>query len=537
MEQFSRSGIPLKDYYNHDDIRHTGAGDAAKPGEYPYARGRRARAQAAGGWIQRELSGEGEPSKSNGQIKYLLGKGQMGIDIIGDSPTMAMLDPDHPLAANAVGTQGVSLCCLDDYLELFRDIPLDSISISSSLPSIFGLAGLYLAAKNAGVPPGKLRGSVIQAPFYSEDCGYATHMPFDLRVRLAADVMEFCAAEMPKFHSYVEDTYFISETGLTAVEEMALGFVEIRYLVRELLRRGVPIDSFAPRIAILVNCSMDFFEEIAKIRAIRRLFARMMKDEFGAQDPRSRSVVITSHTSGLSLTAQQPFNNIVRGAIQALALVLGGVQALEISAFDEAYRTPSHESHLVGLRTQQVIDLETGVTKVVDPLGGSYYLEFLTGEMERRIWEMVQDIEARGDLAALSDKGFFRGIFQNAVERYSRQVSDGEVKVVGVNAHQLPPEEDTLLKEVAERKISPCREHILKIKAFKENRDIGKVKHALRRLYAQALSRDLNLVPAVIEATEANATMGEMAGTLRMAYGYPYDPYRLIQPLEGGLDR
>lgn len=204
MERLSRSGIPLEHFYERDDVSSGAAGDAVeRPGEFPYTRGRTA--HAAGGWIQRELSGEGDPTQSNEQIKYLISKGQLGIDVIGDSPTMAMLDPDHPLAANTIGTQGVSLCCKDDYLELFRDIPLDSISVSSSVPSIFALTGLYVAAKHAGFPVAKLRGSVLQAPFYAEDCGYTAHMPFQLRVRLSADVMEFCAAEMPKFHSYVED--------------------------------------------------------------------------------------------------------------------------------------------------------------------------------------------------------------------------------------------------------------------------------------------------------------------------------------------
>ncbi len=537
MEGFSRSEIPLKHYYDLADIKHITAGNVPKPGEYPYTRGRRSQAAPTGGWIQRELSGEGDPAKSNEQIKFLLSKGQTGIDIIGDSPTMAMMDPDHPLAVHAVGTQGVSLCCKEDYLQLFKHIPLDAISISNSLPPVFALTGLYLAAEHAGISPDKLRGSLIQAPFYSEDCGYATHLPFGLRVRLAADVIEFCALKMPKFHSCVEDTYFISESGLTAVEEMALGFVELRFLVRELLRRGVNIDSFAPRIAILLNCSMDFFEEIAKIRATRRLFAKMMKEEFGAKKPQSWSVVITSHTSGISLTAQQPVNNIVRGAIQALALVLGGVQALEISAFDEAFRTPSPESHLVGLRTQQVIELETGVSKVVDPLGGSFYVEYLTEEIEKRIWKMVQDIEAKGDPAALSDQGWFRSVFQNAMERYSKQVSQGELQVVGVNVHQVPPEEDTLLKEVAEQKIRPYYERIARIKEFKDRRNIAQLKQALHRLFVQALSPGQNLVPAVIEATESNATMMEITGTLRMAYGSAFDPHGLVQPPVEGVER
>lgn len=536
MERFSRSGIPLKHYYDSADVKHSTDSDVSKPGEFPYTRGRQSKVKSTDGWIQRELSGEGSPSRSNEQIRYLLSKGQMGIDIIGDSPTQALLDPDHPLAIHAVGTQGVSLCCKDDYLELYKEIPLDSISVSNSLPPVFAVTGLYLAAKKAGISPDKLRGSVVQAPFYSEDCGYAIHLPFNLRVRLAADSIEFCTQKMPKFHAFLEDTYFISEFGLvTAVEEMALGFVEIRYLIKDLLRRGLNIDSFAPRIAILLNCSMDFFEEIAKIRATRRLFAKMMKEEFEAKDPRSWSVVITSHTSGISLTAQQPVNNIVRGSIQALALVLGGVQALEISAFDEAYRTPSPESHLVGLRTQQIIELETGVSKVIDPLGGSFYLESLTDDLESGIWQMVQEIEAKGDPASLSDNVWFRGIFLNAMERYSKGISQGDLKVVGVNVHQISPEEDTLLKDVAEQKISPYHEHIDRIKEFKANRNKAALKQALQKVFLQASTPGKNLMPAIIKATESNATLGEITGTLRMAYGWSFDPHGLVQPPVEGV--
>ncbi len=352
----TRSKIPIKPVNtpaDTDDLDYENKLGA--PGAYPYTRG--IRPAGAWTWIQRELSGEGDPKTSNKQLKHLIAQGQSGIDVIGDAPSMGLLDPDHPLAKNAVGTQGVSICCLQDFRDLWQDLPLDSITISNSIPAIFTAAALYLVAQENNVPAEKLRGSVIQAPFFMEDCGYAVHMPFDLRLRMTSDSIEFCTAKMPRFHSFLEDTYFFSEAGLNGVEEMALGFIEIRHVVRDLLDRGLNIDSFAPRIAILVNCSMDIFEEIAKIRATRRLFARMMKEEFGAEDRRSWAPVITCHTSGLSLTAQQPFNNIVRGAIQSLALVMAGVQALEISAFDEAYRTPSPESHLFGLRTQQIISL------------------------------------------------------------------------------------------------------------------------------------------------------------------------------------
>jgi methylmalonyl-CoA mutase, N-terminal domain len=531
LENFSQSRIPLKPFYKAEDREEIDPiRELSDPGSYPFTRGRFGRVSPHGTWIQRELSGEGEPSRSNEQLKYLIRTGQTGIDVIGDSPTMACMDPDHPFAVHAVGTQGVSLCCLQDYRDLFLDLPLNALTVSSSVPAMFAVAGLYLAAQERGMDPAQLRGSAVQAPFYCEDCGYSMRMPFALRLRMTSDSIEFCSRKMPRFHSFLEDTYFISEAGLDSVEEMALGFVEIRHVVRDLLARGLDIDRFGPRIGILVNCRMDFFEEIAKIRATRRLFARMMKEDFGAKDPRAWSAVITSHTSGLSLTAQQPFNNIVRGALQALSLVLAGVQAVEISAFDEAFRTPSPESHLVGLRTQQVIALESNVAKVLDPLGGSYYIEALTDEMEARIGAMVREIEAMGDPAALSDKGWFRQLFDRAMERYARQVREGELIKVGVNAHTIPTEEDTLLRDVTEKKIEPCWGRRDSVGRFRESRDRGKVCESLRAVHEVGRASGSNLMVPVLEAMKSGATMGEIAGVLRMAYGFPYDPWDMTEP-------
>lgn len=524
----TRSGIPLKPVYTPEDIKDLEYERSLNaPGAFPYTRG--IRADPGGGWIHRELSGEGDPSRSNQQLRYLVEKGQMGVDVIGDSPTQACMDPDHPLAANTVGTQGVSLCCLQDYRELFVDVPLDSISVSSSVPAVFALAGLYLVAKENQVPPDKLRGSVLQAPFYMEDCGYAMDMPFPLRLRLACDSIEFCTREMPRFHSFLEDTYFFSEAGLNVVEEMALGFVEIRYIVRQLLRRGLHIDSFAPRIAILVNCSMDFFEEIAKIRGTRRLFAKIMRDEFGAEDPRSLAVVITSHTSGLTLTAQQPANNIVRGAIQTVALAMAGVQALEISAFDEAYRTPSPESHMVGLRTQQITQLESNISKVQDPLGGAYFIEALTDEIEGRIRDRIAEIEAMGDPGVLADQGWFRRFFEDRMERYHEQVRTGELPKVGLNTHEIPEADDTLLKDIVEGKIEPCWGRKDQIRAYKETRNSSQIREALQNLYQMAKDDSANLMAPILNAMAAGATTGEMAGVMRQAYDIPYDPRGFLQ--------
>lgn len=534
-ERQTESRIPVRAVDGPGDIEGEYAEKLGDPGSFPFTRGARPAGQR-NGWIHRELSGEGEPRRSNEQFKYLLAQGQMGLDVIGDTPTVGYLDPDHPMAKYAVGTQGVSLCCLDDYRELYRDLPIDQMTLSHSLPPMFAVPALYTVAQERGVSPASLRGSVIQAPYYCEDCSYSVHMPFRLRSRLAVDVIEFCAAEMPKFHAFVEDTYYISEGGLDCVEEMALGFVETRGLIRDLLARGVDIDAFGPRIAILVNCRMDFFEEIAKIRATRRLFARMMRDEFGAKDPRSWAVNISAHTSGLSLTAQQPVNNIVRGASQTIALALAGVQALEVSTFDEAYRTPSPEAHLVGLRTQQLIQSESRVTQVADPLGGSYFVEALTDDIEARIWAMVQRIEALGDIGKLADSGWFRRLFDETTERYAQAVADGSLPKVGVNVHTVPEEEDTLLRDVAERKIEPCVERIARMAEYRARRDQAAVTRSLAALLEAAGDERVNLVRPVMAAMRAGATMGEMAGVLRMAYGKPADPFRAVaDPVAQGV--
>jgi methylmalonyl-CoA mutase N-terminal domain/subunit len=503
----------MKPYYDRQDVLR----DEPAPGVYPYTRGIRARAR--GGWIQRGLSGEGDPEHSNAQLKTLIANGQTGIDVIGDSPTMALLDPDHPLAAHAVGAQGVSLCCVDDYRALLADLPLGTVSVSSSVPAPFFMAGLVLVARERGIDLAQLRGSVLQAPFYAEDCGYEMQMPFALRLRLACDSIAYSATHLPRYHCFLEDTYFFSEVGLTPVEEMALGFVEIRYVVRELLSRGVDIDRFAPRIALLVNCSMSLLREVAKIRASRRLFAQMMRDEFGAKDPRSLAVVIASHTSGRSMTAQQPVNNVVRGALQAMALVMAGVQAIEISAFDEAYRIPSAEAHLVGLRTQQILELETDVAEILDPLGGSFLIERMTDELEREIRELVAAIERRGDPGALCDSGFFSRMFADAMIRSDREISSGSKKQVGVNVHRVAPEDDRLLRDVVESRGGAWRERIASITRHKRERPPDVIEAALQALGAAASDRSCNLMPPIIDAMASGITVGEIAHVLRAFYG------------------
>ena len=519
------AGIPLRPFYRPDDSSRD-QGTLADPGTYPFTRGRlRPPDGRPRGWIQRELSGEGSPRRSNQQLRALLADGALGVDVIGDNPTVSALDPDHPMCAPAVGTTGVSLCRKQDFIELLAGLPLDQMTLSHSLPPAFALAGQYLAGPANGIDPKVMRGSAIQAPIYSEDCCYSTFLPFAMRMRLSLDSIVFSLREMPRFHAFLEDTYYISDGGLNAVEEMSLGLLEIREVCRRLLARGLPVDSFAPRIAILVNCRMDLFEEIAKIRATRRLFARMMREEFGATDPRSWSANIAVHTSGLTLTAAQPANNIVRGALQAMAMAMAGVQGLEISTFDEPFRTPSAIAHQLAIRTQQVIQAETNIGAVEDPLGGSYYVESLTDELERRIDAAVRQIEELGDVDTLVESGYFRRILTGAMDRHSSAVQNGELRIVGVNEHTIPPEADQFLRDIAEERFEPDYAHVERIRSWRAFRRDAPLQASLERVRDASADPAADLMAPIIAALDADATIGEITSCLREGQGLPGDPF------------
>lgn len=523
-----QTAIQPRLFYGPGDVHIDYENDLGDPGNYPYTRGSRApRARAAGeesDQVVRMLSGEGSAARSNEQFRYLLEHGATGLDVIGDTPTMASMDPDHPYAAHSVGNQGVSLSNAEDYVRLYSGIPLDSVSVSHSLPVSFGIAGFYLAARRLGYDPSILRGSMILAPLFSEDTCYSHNTPLDLHMRLAVDAITFSTEHMPRFHPFVEDTYFISDGSVDSVDEMALGFVELREVVRRVIATGLDVDAFAPRIALLVNCGMNFFEEIAKIRASRRLYARMMREDFGAKDPRSLAINVAVHTSGATMTSEQLMNNVVRGACQTIAMTMAGVRAMEISAFDEAIRTPSQAAHLIAIRTQQVVQVETGVGDVADPLGGSYYVEALTDELERKIEERYRSIEELGDILELSSQGFFRGIFADAMVERAREIEDGRRLVVGVNVHRMAPEDDTLLRDIAEERIEPDYALVDEVRSWRAGRDMHKVVAALDNLEAVGRDPSRNVTAGIVDALEAGASMGECIGVLREAYGAPYDP-------------
>lgn len=502
------------------------------PGVYPFTRGTRAPRERNPGdpqnTIVRELSGEGPPERSNEQFRYLLERGATGLDVIGDTPTQCFIDPDHPYAREAVGNQGVSVCRAADFVALYEGIPLDRVSCDHSLPGGFAAAGLFLAAESHGYSPDVLRGSAILPPLFAEDTAYSSNLPIELHMRLATDSIEFSTGAMPRFHPFIEDTYYISDGSVDIVDEMALGFVELREVTRRLIARGIDVDRFAPRIALLVNCRMDFFEEIAKIRASRRIYARMMSEEFGAKDPRSLAINVAAHTSGATMTSRQIANNISRGAIQALALTLAGVRAMEISAFDEAIRTPSRDAHTVALGAQHIVQLETGVADVADPLGGSWYVEALTDEIEALILDRIAFIEGLGDVVTLAENGFFRGIFAEAMVARAQELADNRRLQVGVNINETPIEEDGLLRGVTEKRIPPCYERIEEIRTWREGRDRARVIAALDGLESTCRS-GANIMLALLDALRAEASMGECIGVLRECYGRPYDPLGCVE--------
>lgn len=521
------SGIPLKNVYNPEDADIVFNRDLGDPGSYPYTRGAYPYMYREKTWLVRSLCGENSPRETNKRLRLLTSAGQTAIDLIGDLPTQSWMDSDHPRAAAVAGTSGVPLCCLQDYLETFDGIPIGKTSCSFSVPPSSAMAGFVCAAREYGVPQSELRGSTVQAPLYAEECGYVCHMPIETRVRLARDTIIFGVKQVPKFHCFMEGAYFFREAGLTTVEEMALALVEIRLLVGEVLNYGLDIDEIAPRIVVLVGVDMDFFEEIAKIRALRRIWARMMKEEYGAKDARSWRLTITARTSGISLTAKAPINNVTRAAYEAMAATLAGCQALEISCFDEPIRIPSPEAAVAALRTQQILAYETGITKVADPLGGSYFVEALTNEMETNIMNKVREIELQGSPCELSKKGYFTAIFRNASQRYEEAIRTGRRKVVKVNMLCDPSEEDSLLREEMETKVGVCQEQIERIREMKAKRNKSKVKEALNAVYQVAQNRSENLLPAIIEAFQKGLTAGEITGAVRVSYGVPFDHFNM----------
>ncbi|MDX6768019.1 MAG: methylmalonyl-CoA mutase family protein [Elusimicrobiota bacterium] len=510
------SGIEVQRYYGPDTVPAPRLGAA---GEYPFARGIQKTMYRGRLWTMRQYAGFGTAKETNARFRFLLEQGQTGLSTAFDLPTQMGYDADDARAKGEVGRVGVHVGTIEDMEALFDSIPLDQVSTSLTINSTAAvLLAFYVAvAKKRGIVPAKLKGT-LQNDILKEFIARGTQVfPAAPSLRLAADAMEWSFANMPQWHPISISGYHIREAGSDAVQEIAFTFANAEVYIKALLERGVGIDAQGPKLAFFFGCHNHFLEEIAKFRAARRLWARVMRDDYGAEDPKTQSLRFHVQTCGSTLTSQQPHNNVMRVAWQALAAVLGGAQSLHTNSYDEALSLPSEESAQVALRTQQILAHETGVTATVDPVAGAWAIEALTDELEKRAAEKLAAIrEAGGMLRLIEDEVPQREIAERAFQ-WQQEVESGRRKIVGVNTHA----DEGAAPAGAERlKVSPKleAEQVKRLKAFKKKRDGAAVASALKTLGQAAATRE-NLFPLILAAVESRATLGEIFGTLRGVFG------------------
>jgi len=511
-------GIPLKAFYTEEDLAgEDPATSVAVPGEFPYTRGIYPTMYRGRLWTMRQYAGFGTAAQSNERYRYLLQKGQTGLSVAFDLPTQIGLDSDHPRAVGEVGRTGVAIDSLEDMETLFDGIPLDRVSTSMTINATAAiLLALYVAvAKKQGANLQKLSGTV-QNDILKEYIARGTYIyPPGPAMRIVTDLFAWCRTEIPAWNTISISGYHIREAGSTAAQEVAFAFGDAIAYVDAALAAGLAVDEFAPRLSFFFNAHNDLLEEIAKYRAARRLWARLVRDRFGAKNPTSMMLRFHVQTAGSSLTAQQPENNIVRVAIQALGAVLGGCQSLHTNALDEALALPTEDAALLALRTQQIIAHETGVANTVDPAGGSYAIEKLTGEIESRAIEYIAKIDALGGMLRAIETGYVQGEIQKSAYDYQRAVERGEQIVVGVN--QFVAEKETPIPTL---QVHPEleRAQIERVRGVRQRRNSAAAREAVAEVERRARCQE-NLMPAIAAAVEAYATVGEISDALRRVFG------------------
>jgi methylmalonyl-CoA mutase N-terminal domain/subunit len=490
---------------------------AELPGQYPFTRGIHPAMYRGRLWTMRQYAGFGSAEESNQRYRFLLSQGITGLSVAFDLPTQMGMDSDHPLAAGEVGRVGVAICSLADMEALFEGIRLDEVTTSMTINSTAAiLLSLYtLVARNQGADLQKLSGTV-QNDILKEYIARGTYIyPPRPAMRIVTDLFAWAGAELPEWNTISISGYHIREAGSTAIQEVAFTLANAIAYIEAAVRAGLSVDGFAPRLSFFFNAHSDFLEEIAKYRAARRLYAHIMKERFGAQDSRSMMMRFHTQTAGSTLTAQQPDVNVVRVALQAMSAVLGGTQSLHTNSRDEALGLPTEESARLALRTQQIIAHESGITKVADPLGGSFYIEELTDKIERGAQEYLDRIDALGGTLAAIEKGWIQAEIQNAAYEFQQQVERGEKIVVGVNRFQQDEEE-----ALAALRIDPEveRQQVERLRQVRASRDTAKVEARLGALEDAARGSD-NLMPRILEACEALATVGEISDRMRNVFG------------------
>jgi methylmalonyl-CoA mutase N-terminal domain/subunit len=487
------------------------------PGAFPFTRGVYPSMYRGRLWTMRQFAGFGTAAETNARFRYLLEHGQTGLSTAFDMPTLMGYDSDHPRSLGEVGREGVAVDSLDDMQTLFAAIPLGEVSTSMTInsPAAVLLAFYICVGEQQGVARSELRGT-IQTDILKEYIAQKEYIfPPEPSMRLVTDMVEFCARELPRWHPLSISGYHIREAGSTAAQELAFTLADGFTYVDWALERGLNVDEFAPRLSFFFNAHLDFFEEIAKYRAARRIWARALRERYGAQNPRSWLMRFHTQTAGVSLTAQQPEVNLIRTAIEALAAVLGGTQSLHTNSFDEALALPTEHAVRLALRTQQVLAHETGVANTIDPLGGSYYVEQLTNELERQAYEYFERIDQLGGVVEAIKQNFFQREIAEASFRYQQEVEQEQRIIVGVNRYVQEGERPL---EILRIDAALEGEQIERVKALRGRRDSALVEAALGEL-KRAAGSDTNLMPVLIDAARAYVTMGEMCDVLREIWG------------------
>lgn len=488
------------------------------PGQFPYTRGVHANMYRGKLWTKRQFSGFGTPKETNARYHSLLSKGQTGLSVAYDMPTLMGYDPDHPWSKGEVGKCGVSVASINDMEELFRGIDLGEISVSQTIngPAVILLAFYIAVAENQGVPPSHLRGT-LQNDILKEFIAQKEWIfPPEPSMRVITDMMSFCTEHMPNYNTISISGYHIREAGSTAAQELAFtlanGFTYVEYAQSA----GLDVDAFAPRLSFFFNSHLDFFEEIAKYRAARRIWAKRMKNKYGAKNPRSWKLRFHTQTAGCTLTAQQPENNIARTGFQAMAAVLGGTQSLHTNSMDETLALPTEKAAEIALRTQQLIAFETGVANVADPLGGSWFVESMTDKLENEAEKYFKEIEQLGGVIPAIEKGYFQMEIGRAASEYQNKIDSKELIHVGVNAFQKENEEiDIPLLEIGDEAEN---KQVKNLMALRESRNENLVQEALRSV-EEACKSGVNIMPSLIEASKSYATMGEIIMAMKSEFG------------------
>ncbi len=516
------SDIELEPLYTPDDVKDDYDAALGYPGMYPYTRGVYESMYRGRLWTMRQFAGFGLAEDTNARFRFLLSQGQDGLSTAFDMPTLMGYDADHERAIGEVGREGVSVTSIHDMTRLFDQIPVGKVSTSMTVNcSASALLAMYLVvAERQGVSWEQVSGT-IQNDMLKEFIAQKEWIcPPAPSLRIVTDMVEFCARKAPRFHPVSISGYHIREAGSTAVQELAFTIADGLCYVQDAVERGLSVDDFAPNLSFFWDLHVDFLEEIAKLRAGRRMWARLMKERFGAKNPRSMMLRTHAQTAGVSLTAQQPMNNVVRVALQALAGVLGGVQSMHTNSMDETLALPTEQAVMVALRTQQVIAEETGVTNTIDPLGGSYAIEALTDRMERDAMEYIKKIDEMGGMLKAIDKGYPQREIAEAAFTYQRQLEQGVKTVVGVNKYTIPEE-----IKIDLLKIEPALEErqIQSVRKMKRERNSVAVREALRRV-AESCRSGENLMEPICEAVRREATVGEISDIFRAEFGVYKDP-------------